>query len=92
MENFQLILMKNILGFSLQSFAMVLGIYTFNRQKIILKDYMLTSIIVTILSYIMKSLPISIGVQTIINMLFAYLICVISLKRACKIFCVNSIK
>lgn len=80
MENFQIILIKYILGFVLQSFALVLGIYTFNKQRVIFKDYIVTSIVVTILSYIMKLLPISIGVQTIINMIFMYLICVIFLK------------
>lgn len=80
MQNFQMILMKNLLGFSLQSFAMVLGVFTLNRQNIIFKAYIITSIFVTILSYIMKLLPISIGVQTILNMLFIYLICVIYLK------------
>lgn len=80
MENFRLILMKNILGFSLQSFAMVLGIYTFNRQKILFKDYILTSIIVTVVTYLTKLLPITIGVQTIINLILTYLICVIFLK------------
>jgi len=72
--------MKYILGFCLQSFLLILGIYTFNRRKIVLKEYLLTSIIVTILSYLMKLLPITIGVQTIINMLFTYLICVIFIK------------
>lgn len=80
MENFQIILMKNILGFGLQSFIMVLGIYTLNRQKLILKDYIITGIFVTIASHLMKLLPISMGVQTIINILFIYLICVIVLK------------
>lgn len=80
MENFQIIFIKNILGFVLQSFALVLGVYTFNRQKLIFKHYVITSIIVTILSYIMKLLPISIGVQIIINIIFMYLICVIFLK------------
>ena len=80
MENFEIILIKNILGFGLQSFAMVLGIYTFNKQRVIFKDYITTSIVVTILTYIMKLLPISIGVQTIINMILIYLICVIFLK------------
>lgn len=80
MENFQIILIKYILGFVLQSFALVLGIYTFNKQRVIFKDYIITSIVVTILSYIMKLLPITIGVQTIINMIFTYLICVIFLK------------
>lgn len=80
MMDLQLILMKNILGFGLQSFALVLGIYTFNRQKVIFKDYIVTSVLVIIISYLMKLLPITIGVQTISNMIFTYLICIIFLK------------
>lgn len=80
MDKLQVIIMQYILGFALQSFLLVLGIYTFNRQEIVFKDYILTSIIVTITSYIMKLLPITIGVQTIINMLFVYLICVVFIK------------
>jgi hypothetical protein len=72
--------MKNILGFVLQSFAIVLGIYTFNRKRLIFKEYLLTSIFVTILIYFMKILPIAVGVQTILNMISIYLICVLFLK------------
>lgn len=80
MEKLQLSSIINICGFALQSFAMVLCIYTFNRQRVIFKDYISTSVLVTILSYIVRLLPISMGVQTILNMVFVFLICVILLK------------
>lgn len=80
MENIQIALIKYIFGFGLQSFMLVLGVYTFNKQKLILKDYILTSIAVTIFSYLMKQLPITVGVQTIVNMISVYLLCVIFLK------------
>lgn len=80
MENIGIILIKYILGFGLQSFLMVLGIYTFNKQKVILKEYLITTLLVIIVTYIMKLLPITVGVQTIMNMIFMYLVCVIYLK------------
>ena len=80
MENIGIILIKYILGFGLQSFLMVLGIYTFNKQKVILKEYLITSMLVIFVTYVMKLLPITVGVQTIMNMIFMYLVCVIYLK------------
>ena len=80
MENLELILIKYILGFALQSFLLVLGIYTFNKEKMNFRNYLSTALLVTVVTFIMKSLPISVGVQTIMNMLFLYLVCVIYLK------------
>lgn len=80
METLQIIIMKYLLGFGLQSFALILGIYTFNKQKLILKDYILVSTLVAIISGVVKLLPITIGAGTIVNMLFIYLICIILLK------------
>jgi hypothetical protein len=80
MEFLEMILIKYILGFALQSFLLVLGIFTFNKQKLDFKSYMSTALLVTIVTFIMKSLPISVGVQTIMNMLFLYLVCVLYLK------------
>lgn len=75
-----MILTKYILGFGLQSFLMMLGIYTFNKQKLILKDYLFAAALLALVTFIMKSLPVSVGVQTIMNMLFMYVFCVIYLK------------
>lgn len=80
MELLEIILTKYIFGFTLQSFLLVLGIYTLNREKFDAKNYMKTALSVTFISALMKLLPISVGVQTIMNMLFLYLICVIYLK------------
>ena len=80
MENIEMILIKYILGFGLQSFLLVFAIYTFNRQEIIKKDFLITSMLVFMITYIMKLLPITIGVQTIMNMIFMYMVCVIYLK------------
>lgn len=78
MKTFQLIIY--IIGFSLQSFAIFFGIYLFNKQKINTKQYILASIIMSFVSVIVRLLPISLGVHTIVNMLFTYLICVILIK------------
>ncbi len=80
MESIAIILIRYIFGFILQSFLLVLGIYTFNKQKVILKDYLIAATLVSVVTYIMKLLPITVGVQTIMNMIFMYLVCVILLK------------
>lgn len=80
MDIFQVIFLEYILGHALQSFMIVLGIYTFNRQKLIMKNYLLTSIFISILSSLVRLLPITIGVHTVVNILLTYLICVIILK------------
>ncbi len=80
MENIQLVMTKYIFGFALQSFLTVLGIFTFNKQKIIIKEYLFTASILTLVTFFMKSLPIVLGVQTIMNMIFIYMFCVIYLK------------
>ena len=80
METLKVIIFEYLLGFGLQSFAVVLGIYALNKQKIILKNYMLASILLMIISSLVRLLPISYGVHIIINILFLYLICVIPLK------------
>lgn len=80
MEYLELFLTKYILGFALQSFLIVFGVYIFNKQKINWKEYLFVSIIVTVEIFIMKLLPISVGVQTIMNMIFVYLIFVTYLK------------
>ncbi len=76
----ELFILKYILGFMLQSFVLVLGVHTFNKQKIVLKEYIMTAVIVASVSYIMKFLPITLGVQTIMNMIFMYLFFVTYLK------------
>jgi hypothetical protein len=80
MEELKIILFEFLLGYVLQGFGIVLGIYVFNRQKINMKSYVLSSILVIVVSYLVRLLPISFGVHTIINMLFLFLICIIVLK------------
>lgn len=80
MEKLELILTKYILGFTLQSFLLVFGVYTFNRQKVVRKEYLLTVFMVANVTFFMKLLPISVGVQTIMNMIFMYLVSVTYLK------------
>ncbi len=79
MEIFLMILL-NTIGFVLQSLAIFFGIYLFNKQKINLKQYLTASAIISIVSALVRLLPISLGVHMIINMLFVYLICIMFLK------------
>ena len=80
MELLEIIIFEYLLGYCLQGFTFVLGVFAFSRRKIVLKSYVLTSLLVSIISYLVRLLPISYGVHTIINMLFLIMICIIILK------------
>jgi CDP-diglyceride synthetase len=80
METLQLILFEYILGYGLQSFIFIFGIYTFNRQKIDIKKYLLASIISTIIVCLVRLLPISFGVHIIFIMLITIIMCILLLK------------
>ena len=80
MELLKIIIFEYLLGYCLQGFTFVLGVFAFSRRKIVLKTYVLTSLLVTVIIYVVRLLPISFGVHTIIIMLFLILICIIILK------------
>jgi hypothetical protein len=82
METLQLILFEYILGYGLQAFIFIFGIYTFNKQKIEIKKYLLASIIVAAISFLVRQLPISFGVHTIFDMLASIIICITLLKMS----------
>ena len=80
METLKLILFKYILGYGLQAFTAIFGIYVFNRQKIEIKKYIAASTIAAIIAYLVRLLPISFGVHTIFDMLASIVICILLLK------------
>lgn len=79
MEIFLMILL-NTIGFVLQTLTIFFAIYLFNKQKINPKQFITASVILSIISVLVRLLPISLGVHLIINMLFVYLICIMLLK------------
>lgn len=79
-ETLELFIFQIVLGYCLQGLIFVLGMYTFNQQKIILKNYISASALFIVTSYIIRLLPISFGVHTIINMLILVIICIVLLK------------
>ena len=80
MELFKIILFEYVLGYMIQGFTVVLGIYALNRQKINLKNYIFTSVFITITSCLVKLLPINFGIHSILNMVILFLICTLILK------------
>lgn len=80
METLQLIIFEYILGYTLQAFIYIFGIYTFNRQKMDVKMYLLASVLVAITSYFVRLLPISFGVHTVFDMLASVIICILLLR------------
>jgi hypothetical protein len=82
MKPLEIVIFEFLLGYALQGFAIVLGVFVFNRQKIVLKSYLFASVLVIIISYLVRLLPISFGVHTILNVLFLFLVCIIVLKMS----------
>lgn len=80
MELLKSFIFEFLLGYGLQGFAIIFGVYAFNRQRIVIRSYIIGSLLVILVSYLVRLLPISFGVHTIINMLIMFLICIIVLK------------
>jgi len=79
MDILKTVIFEDLFGYILQGFAIVLGVYAFNKQKLNFKKYMLASILVMFFSFLVRYLPISYGVHTILNILFSFLICTLFL-------------
>ena len=80
MDIFKILIFEYVFGYILQGFVFTLGIFAFNRQKIVLKKYILVSIVLSFFIFLVRLLPISFGVHTILNLLFLFLVCVLLLK------------
>ncbi len=80
MDLLKIIIFEYLFGYILQGFAIVLGVYAFNKQKLGFKKYVFASVLVIAISYLARLLPISYGVHTILNLVFLYLICTFILK------------
>ncbi len=74
------ILFEYILGYCFQAFILTFGIFTFSRRKIVLKQFIPIGVIVTIIAYLVRLLPISFGVHTIFDMIALIVICITMLN------------
>lgn len=80
MRVLEIVLFKFLLGYALQSFTIFLGLYAFNKRKIVLKKYVIASLILTVITYVTRLLPISFGVHTILDFVAAFLLGILFLK------------
>ena len=80
MRIFEIILFEYFLGYILQGFAYCLGIYAFCVRKVELRKYTVASLIFIVMSYIMRLLPVSFGVHTILNLACLFLLAILFLK------------
>lgn len=80
MRIFEMILFEYIIGYILQGFAIILGIFAFNQRKIEIKKFLLSSGIVIVVLYVMRLLPISFGIHTILDLIFEFLLGILYLK------------
>lgn len=76
----EIILFEYILGYILQGFAYCLGIYAFCMKKLETKKYVMVSGMFIVISYIMRMLPVSFGVHTILNLICLFLLAILFLK------------
>lgn len=68
MNLFKIFIVKYLLGYILQDFLYVLGIFTFAKRKIVPKEYFLMVATIVPISICVRFLPISFGTHTLINM------------------------
>lgn len=84
MRIFEIILLEYILGYILQGFAYCLGIYAFCVKKLEMRKYIAASMIFIVISYVMRYvmrlLPVSFGVHTILNLACLFLLAVFFLR------------
>jgi hypothetical protein len=80
MELFKIFVFEFLFGYIMQAFAFILGVFAFNRQKIIVKSYVTVSLLVSVFYFLVRQLPISFGVHTIINLLLLLLVCIFIFK------------
>jgi len=77
---FLLILSKYLLGYLIQSLSGVLALYAFNKTRIELKIFSILTVIFAILIFIIRGLPISPGVHTLLLLIVLSLLGVFVLK------------
>jgi hypothetical protein len=75
-----IIIFEYVLGYILQGFIFILGIYAYSRLKIEIKKFVLASIVYIIISFVMRILPISFGIHTILDLICLFAIAVLFLK------------
>lgn len=80
MELLGIIVFEYILGYALQAFAYLLGVHAFMRRKLVVKEYIIVGSIFTVGSILMRHLPISFGVHTILNIVLLFIISITLLK------------
>lgn len=68
MDIFKLIIAKYLLGYLLQDIIVVLGIFTFNKKPIEIRKFILINTIFIPTTILVRCLPISFGIHTLINL------------------------
>ena len=74
MDLVKLIIVKYLLGFVIQDFLFVVGIHTFNNQRIEIKQFMMINAIFIPVTILVRVLPISFGIHTLLNVTFIFIL------------------
>ena len=74
MKIFGTIIFEYILGYILQGFAYILGIYSFSMKKMNIKKYLMACVIFILVSYTTRLLPINLGIHTILDLICIFVI------------------
>ncbi len=80
MKIFEIILFEYILGYILQGFAYCLGIYAFCLKKVEAKKYIAVSVLCIVISILVRLLPVSFGIHTILVLVCLFLLAIFFLK------------
>jgi hypothetical protein len=80
MRVLQIIVIEFLLGYILQAFSIVLGLYAFNKRRVDKKKLVITSLIMAVVIYVTRLLPVAFGVHTVLNAVVIFLFSIIYLK------------
>ena len=75
-----IILFEFLLGYILQAFSIVLGLYAFNKRKIDVKKFVITGSVMSVVLYVTRLLPVTFGVHTVLDYVMVFLFAALYLK------------
>ena len=73
-----------------EALILIFAIYTFSKKKVILKPYLLSSLLIAVILYLVRLLPIQYGINTILGM-SSLLILVININKINMISAIKAI-
>jgi hypothetical protein len=79
-----ILLFEFLLGYILQAFTLILGLYAFNKERIDIKKYLAASIVMMTIIYLVRFIPVNNGIHTLLIIIAALLIGILYLKLSVR--------